>query len=213
MHFSSPPCNSRSRRVWSACARSLGKAICDAVDAGRTRIAHVVEASRTFETAAPSPHVIAAAIVGAAPGAIPDLPGVVLGPAVKLASQTLIAVIAAHASARIFAREGHRVSFTTLLGDAIAHGGATRRAPTPQLAGRFLAGRLRAGAIDLVPGLGDARRVFEAAEGALLAARFVALAERHALSCITARATRLHAQEPVNDNDATVESAREWALA
>ena len=200
-----------SRRAIGRCAAKLGRVLCRAVDEVRERVGHVVEAARVFETAPPSAHVVAAAIVGAAPSALPDVSGVVLGPALKIASQTMVALIAAHASAGVFARAGHRVSMSTILRDAIARNRDARRIATPHATMRFAAGRLSTYALDLVPGIGATRRIAEATMGALGAARFVALAERHAESCVQARATRIVPQAALNDN--AVVPVSERALA
>ena len=213
MYLPSHPTNKGSRRALGRCASRLGRALCGAVDAARDRVGNVLEAARVFETAPPSVHVVAAAIVGAAPSALPDVSGVIAGTAVKIAAQTMVALIAAHASARIFERAGHRVTMSAILGDAIAHGRSARRLATPERTLKLVTGRLTACVVDLIPGVGDARRILEATAGALSAARFVALAEQHAEACVRARAARILAQEPVNDNDAAPESARTWALA
>lgn len=213
MYPASHTTNKGPRRALGRCAARLGGAICRAVDAARERVSHAIEAARVFETAPPSVHVVAAAIVGAAPSALPDVSGAITGAAVKMASQTIVSFLAAHASARIFARAGHRVTTATILAEAMAHARGSRRLVTPAGALRFGAGRLSACALDLIPGIGDARRILEATAGALTAARFVALAEQRAEACVRARAARIVAQEPVNDNDAAPQSTRTWALA
>ena len=95
--------------VMHSFCESLGKAICRAVDDVRTRACHLVDAARIFESAPPSLHVVAAAIVGAAPAALPELPGlarVIAGPSAHLVSRAIVTWLAADASARIFEREG-----------------------------------------------------------------------------------------------------------
>jgi hypothetical protein len=202
MHSSRDADKTSSRRAFGRFASKLGGALCLAVDAARERMGRVIEAARVFETAPPSVHVVAAAIVGAAPSALPHVSGVILGPAVKVASQTMVALIAAHASATVFQRAGHRVSTASILREAVARNRDARRIVTPRATLCFGVGRLSACALDLVPGIGATRRIFEATAGALAAARFVALAEQHAEACVRARATRLVEQDAVNDNDA-----------
>ena len=193
------------RRAWDRCAESLGRTICHAVDGLHARAGHLLEA--------PSAHVVAAALVGAAPSAIPEVTGVLVGSAAKIVSQTMIALLAAHASARILERAGHRIDAATLLSDAVRRGRKAPSLASPHETFRYAAGRLSACALDLVPGLGSARRLLEATTGALSAARFVALAEQRAEACVLARAARIYAQEPVNDNDTRADPERAYARA